>query len=237
MKNRKNRTGIYLSLALSAVLAAADTLPAAAAEYPYSQYISGENAQNLPESEAGYTIVSLSTEADLLQLAQDCQLDSWSRDKYIRLENDITLGENTNVIIPSFGGIFEGNGHTISGLQITSSGSALGLFRYIQASGTVRSLTVSGNVLPTGNGSRYGILAGVNYGKILNCSVSGKVAGAEETGGICGINESSGELRRCHSSATVTGEHYTGGICGINKGTLNNCTNTGNINAVAPHFL
>lgn len=231
MKNRKNRTGIYLSLALSAVLAAADTLPAAAAEYPYSQYISGENAQNLPESEAGYTIVSLSTEADLLQLAQDCQLDSWSRDKYIRLENDITLGENTNVIIPSFGGIFEGNGHTISGLQITSSGSALGLFRYIQASGTVRSLTVSGNVLPTGNGSRYGILAGVNYGKILNCSVSGKVAGAEETGGICGINESSGELRRCHSSATVTGEHYTGGICGINKGTLNNCTNTGNINA------
>ena len=63
MKNRKNRTGIYLSLALSAVLAAADTLPAAAAEYPYSQYISGENAQNLPESEAGYTIVSLSTEA------------------------------------------------------------------------------------------------------------------------------------------------------------------------------
>ena len=230
MKNRKNKTYIYLSLALSAILAAADTLPAAAAEYPYSQYISGENARDLPDSEAGYTIVSISTEADLLQLAQDCQLDSWSRDKYIRLENDISFEEETNLVIPSLGGIFEGSGHTISGLQITASGSSLGLFRYIQTGGTVRNLTVSGNVLPTGNGGRSGILAGVNYGKILNCSVNGRVAGSEEIGGICGVNEFSGEIRRCQSSATVTGEHYTGGICGANKGTLNNCTNTGNIN-------
>ena len=130
MKMGNKKAYFYLSFALSAALAIADALPARAAEYPYSQYISGENARDLPESENGYTLVSLSTEAQLLQLAQDCRLDSWSRDKYIRLENDIALSEDNNIIIPCFAGIFEGNGHTISGLQITASGSALGLFRY-----------------------------------------------------------------------------------------------------------
>ena len=230
MKMGNKKAYFYLSFALSAALAIADALPARAAEYPYSQYMSGENARDLPESENGYTLVSLSTEAQLLQLAQDCRLDSWSRDKYIRLENDIALSEDNNIIIPCFAGIFEGNGHTISGLQITASGSALGLFRYIQSSGTVQNLTVSGDVLPDGDGSRCGILAGANYGRILNCSVNGRVKGSEETGGICGINEASGEIRGSSSSAAVTGEHYTGGICGINKGTLNNCTNTGAVN-------
>lgn len=231
MKRRPNKTYLFLSLTLSAALAAAAPFQVMASEYPYSQYLSGENAQGLPESEAGYTVVSLSTEADLLRLAQDCQLDSWSRDKYIQLENDITLTENPDLVIPSFGGIFEGGGHSISGLRLTSSGSALGLFRYIQNGGTLRNLTVSGSVIPAGDGSRCGILVGVNYGHIQNCSVNGRVTGSEEIGGICGVNESSGEIRRCQSSATVTGEHYTGGIAGSNKGTLNNCTNKGSINA------
>lgn len=230
MKKRSNRKYVCVSLTLSLALAAVH-VSAEEAEYPlYSQYLSGAEAQGYPESEADYTVISVSTREDLFRLAQECQLDAWSRDKYILLENDIVLEEDDSVVIPSFGGIFEGNGHSISNFRITSSGSAQGLFRYIQSGGTVRGLSVFGSVMPGGEGNRIGLLAGVNYGRILDCSAVGSVTGTGEVGGIAGVNETSGEIRRCQSSVTVTGEHSTGGICGVNRGTLNNCVNTGSIN-------
>ena len=216
---------------LSGALMLGSVLTASAEEPPtFGQLISGETAQERPAGESQYTAITISTEQDLLQLAEDCQLDFWSRDKYVTLAADLELKETRNVMIPSFGGIFDGGGHSISGLELTEAGSAVGLFRYIQEGGAVRNLSVSGHVAPEGSRSQTGILAGVNYGKITNCSVSGNVTGAEETGGIAGVNETTGEIRRCRSSATVMGDHYTGGICGRNKGTLNNCENTGNIN-------
>lgn len=231
MKQGESRGQALLSLTAACVLALGSVFPAAAEEYPtFGQLISGETVGLASEEEVSYTVISVSTEEDLYQLAQDCALDAWSRDKYIRLENDIALEEYRGLMIPSFGGIFDGGGHKISGLEITEMGSAMGLFRYIQAGGEVHSLSVSGKVNPEGSRSKVGILAGVNYGRITDCSVLGSVTGAEEIGGIAGSNEASGEIRRCQSAASVTGDHYTGGICGVNKGILNNCTNSGEIN-------
>lgn len=231
MKRKKSRQMAGISLALAGILTWQCALPAAAAESPaFGQLISGENAreQRLPESE--YTVISVSTEEELEELARNCQLDAWSRDKYISLESDIALEEYRNLSIPSFGGIFDGGGHTISGLELTADGSAVGLFRYVQDGGVVRSLSLSGTVAPGGSRSRTGLLAGVNYGRIENCSVSGSVTGAEDVGGIAGVNEATGEIRRCQSAAFVTGDHKAGGICGSNLGTLNNCQNSGSIN-------
>lgn len=231
MKRKKSRQMAGISLALAGILTWQCALPAAAAQSPaFGQLISGENAQaqRLPESE--YTTISISTEEELAQLAQNCQLDAWSRDKYVSLESDIALEEYRNLSIPSFGGVFDGGGHAISGLELTEDGSAVGLFRYVQDGGVVRSLSLSGNVAPGGSKSRAGLLAGVNYGRIENCSVSGSVTGAEDVGGIAGINEATGEIRRCQSAAFVTGDHKAGGVCGSNYGTLNNCQNSGNIN-------
>ena len=238
MKNRRSTIQIRAALTLLAVLSlvlsgipAAGAVPVAKAqEYSvFGQMISGENAEE-PIDESQYTIISVSTEEELAQLAEDCRFDAWSRDKYVRLENDIALQEHDRISIPSFGGIFDGGEHTVSGLNLTVTGSVTGLFRYVQAGGTVRNLSVSGRVTPDGTGNRAGILAGVNYGRIINCSVDGSVAGTEEIGGIAGVNEETGEIRRCNSSAAVTGDHYTGGICGSNKGILNNCRNLGDIN-------
>jgi hypothetical protein len=238
MKNRKSTIQIQASLTLPAVLSlvlsgipAAGAVPVAKAqEYSvFGQMISGENEEETID-ESQYTIISVSTEEELAQLAEDCRFDAWSRDKYVCLENDIVLQEHDRISIPSFGGIFDGGGHTVSGLNLTVTGSVTGLFRYVQAGGTVRNLSVSGRVTPDGTGSRAGILAGVNYGRIINCSVDGSVAGTEEIGGIAGVNEETGEIRLCNSSAAVTGDHYTGGICGSNKGILNNCRNLGDIN-------
>ena len=225
------KASAILAWILSGTLALGDVLTVAAEEHPtFGQLISGETAQGRPESESQYTVIDISTEEELLQLAKDCQLDSWSRDKYVTLACDIDLKEARDVMIPSFGGIFDGGGHTVSGLTLTAAGSAVGLFRYIQDGAVVRNLSVAGTVAPAGSKSQVGILAGSNYGMILDCSVSGSVTGTTEVGGIAGVNEAEGEIRRCRSAAAVTGDHFTGGICGSNKGTLNNCENTGNVN-------
>lgn len=195
----------------------------------YEEYRSGQGA-GLPDRESGYTELHISTEEELAALAADCALDSWSRDKYVILDGDIVLSGDSEIVIPSFGGIFEGDGHKISNLRIETAGSAQGLFRYIQEGAEVRNLSVSGRVQPGGSQNRLGILAGVNYGRIINCSAAGSVMGDGSVGGIAGVNETSGEIRRCSSRAAVSGAHETGGICGRNNGVLNNCSNSGGIN-------
>ncbi len=229
MKKRRMNWMAGLSLALSGMLVLGDGLLASADSVTYGQYLSGEKAEEAPRAESEYTVVAVSTEEELRRVAEECELDSWSKDKYVKLEKDIVLQEG-GLMIPSFGGIFDGGGHRVSGLEITWAGSSVGMFRYVQAGGVVRDLNVSGRVEPGGSASQAGLLAGVNYGKILNCAVSGTVAGADRVGGLAGVNESSGEIRGCSSAAVVTGDHCTGGICGSNKGTLNNCANSGSVN-------
>ena len=233
MKSSKRNWGrgcmAGIALLLSGSLSAACVVPANAAEYPlYGQYQSGEPARRVYEGD--YETITISTEAELAEFAESCRLDSWSVNKYVSLKEDIVLQENKGLMIPTFGGIFEGGGHQITGLELREPGTATGLFRYVQSGGVVRNLTVSGTASPEGSKSRVGILAGVNYGTIVNCSVSGSVNGDEEVGGIAGVNEESGAIRSSSSSALVTGAHYTGGICGVNRGTLNNCSNYGSVN-------
>jgi len=234
MRTNKGRWKKSASVLMAGILMVVCALPAdAAGNYTYGQYVAGSTSEEMLAEEA-YTVITISTEEELRQLAEDCQLDSWSRDKYVRLAGDIVLQETKDIMIPSFGGIFDGCGHKIENLEILDAGSAVGLFRYIQESGIVRNLSVSGRVFPNGSKSQAGILAGVNYGTILKCNVSGEVSGTEAIGGVAGVNEAAGEIRICQSTAVVTGEHYTGGICGVNNGTLNNCGNSGGINTFSP---
>ena len=231
MKHNRNRRTAWISLALASILALQDVLPASRSEAAaFMHLISGENARAERKPESEYSKISVSTEEDLALLALDCQLDAWSRDKYVVLENDIVLKEHRGLSIPSFGGIFDGGGHTVSGLELTAEGSVWGMFRYVQEGSVVRNLSVSGTVAPGGSKSQLGILAGLNYGKLENCQVSGRVTGAAEVGGMVGANEASGEIRNCRSAAFVTGDHCAGGICGSNLGTLNNCRNSGSVN-------
>lgn len=229
----KNRRWIIPALAL--VLTVQMPLSAAAASYTtYEDYRSGaagkEGGETAKRMETEYILIEISSEEDLAQLAENCLLDSWSCDKLVKLTADITLQENTDLSIPDFNGIFEGDGHTITNLRINRRGSATGLFRYVQEHGVVRNLNVEGNVTPEGSRASVGGIAGCNYGTIYNCSFSGHVAGDSEIGGIAGINENSGEIRKCRSSAVVTGNHSAGGITGNNHGILNHCSNSGDVN-------
>ncbi|MGN0403219.1 MAG: GLUG motif-containing protein [Acetatifactor sp.] len=228
--NKRVMTGV--SLALCGMLWVTSVIPVRAVgeNKTYEEYRSGQTGEEPDTGEEEYTVISISNEEELAELARNCGLDSWSVGKYVKLEGNIILSKHCDLMIPSFGGIFDGGGYTISGLDIRAAGSATGLFRYIRQGAVVRNLTVTGRVSPEGSKSETGILAGVNYGSIMNCSVSGSVSGEESVGGLAGVNEASGEIRQCSARAMVVGDHYVGGICGRNYGTLNNCSNSGNIN-------
>ena len=109
--------------------------------------------------------VYLRTAEDLAELSQNCTLDSWSQGKTVYLEADIDLTGTDFAPIPTFGGTFEGQGHTISGLSLTGSGNVRGLFRYIQPTGAVRDLPrVGRGSIPRDRKNTLGGLAGSNQG-------------------------------------------------------------------------
>ena len=76
--------------------------------------------------------ITIRTPEDLVELSRRCSLDSWSRGKTVVLSADLDLSDVEFSSIPTFGGTFDGQGYTISGLTITGSGNVRGLFRYLQ---------------------------------------------------------------------------------------------------------
>ena len=130
-------------------------------------------------------------------------------------------------LAPQYTGVFDGNGHTITGL-----GNCL----LEENEGEVRNLTLvnpTGLTLP-GSSFSAGAVAGRNDGTIENCHVvGGSIKGDAYGGGIVGIN--GGTIRACSSSAMVTTDGYYdtkgGGIVGANSGTILACYATGSVNA------
>lgn len=181
------------------------------------------------------SIIHIQTQEDLQELAENCRLDTWSQGKTVILDNNLTLDETANEFlpIPTFGGNFEGNGYTISGLFLDGEDSRAGLFDTIQASAVINHLAVEGQVTSGGDGNTIGGLAGKNYGKLNGCSFEGTVQGSSSVGGLVGINETNGQMINCQFQGTVTGEHYVGGIAGQNTGSLIQCKNNGEINTTA----
>ena len=175
-------------------------------------------------------IVYIETEEDIRQLAQNCAFDTWSRGKTFVLKNNITLVKVDYLPIPTFGGTFEGNGNTISGVYVTESISPAGLFGTLQEDGVIQNLSVKGKIASAGEADNLGGIVGINYGNILNCNFKGYVKGESNIGGIAGINESEGKIRNCKFDGDVIGDHSTGGIAGWNKGIIFGCINLGGIN-------
>lgn len=182
-----------------------------------------------PAAQAAGSTVSIRTAEDLIGLARSCTLDTWSQGKTVYLEADLDLSGTAFTPIPTFGGTFRGNGHTISGLELDGSGNARGLFRYLQSGALVQDLTVEGTILPRDWQDDLGLLAGHNAGRIVSCTARGTVQGEDHIGGLVGVNEASGTLVGCRFSGTVTGKHSVGGIVGENHGTLTRCENDGSI--------
>ena len=185
-------------------------------------------ALSAPAALAQGETVHISSREDLEKLAQRCTVDSYSRGLRVILDQDLDLGGEEIYPIPSFSGIFEGGGHSLTGLRLATDGSHQGLFRYITAEGLVKNLKLQGSIAPENGRCQVGGLAGTNHGQILNCSFDGSVSGMNSVGGLVGENY--GRVMGCSSSGTVDGKRYTGGLVGYSEGLISECVNSAQVN-------
>ena len=138
-----------------------------------------------------------------------------------------------------FTGSYDGGGHEITNLTITSSNGNSGLFGYLRETdtntGEIRNLGLV-NVTISGSGgglNNIGAFVANNTGGIIeNCYITGSVSGQGQVGGLVGTNNTGGIIRNCYSAANVTGtSNQVGGIVGYNNGgTVENCYASGTIN-------
>lgn len=186
----------------------------------------------LPAAAASDT-VTIATVQDLIDFSKQCTRDTWSQGITVELTADLDLSGSDFTPVPIFQGTFHGNSHTISGFSFEKKGSKTGLFRTLTASAVVEDLTVEGDLAPQGSASQAGLLVGENYGTVSRCAAQGSVSGQEDIGGLVGLNGESGCIQSCTSAAAVTGVTNVGGITGQNLGTVENSSNTGEINTQA----
>ena len=131
----------------------------------------------------------------------------------------------------SYTGTFDGGGHTIMGLTVTTNDQYVGLFGRLGKAGTVKNVVMDGIQITCNHRSGYaGGVVGYSWGTIENCSVSGSVSATVSVGGVVGVQRD-GSITGCSSSATVKGTLYVGGVAGwTNFGaTLTACYATGNV--------
>lgn len=172
--------------------------------------------------------IEINSTEDFLAFARNCTLDVWSQDKLVSLNTDISLAETGFQPIPTFGGCFEGNGHTITGLSVTEEIVPAGLFSYLQPTAVVKNLNVTGTVTPSGDAKFVGGIVGDNRGTLENVTFSGTVEGTENVGGIAGMN--SGTILKCSAEGFLMGEKANGGIAGYNVGQVESCENAMDVN-------
>ena len=135
----------------------------------------------------------------------------------------------------SYTGTFDGGGHTITGLTVTTNDEYAGLFGYLgnfgNAAGTVKNVVMEGIQITCNHRSGYaGGVAGFSWGTIENCSVSGSISGTVSVGGVVGAQRDR-SITGCSSSATVKGTLNVGGVAGQTSfgATLTACYATGNV--------
>ena len=135
----------------------------------------------------------------------------------------------------SYTGTFDGGGHTITGLTVTTNDEYAGLFGYLgnfnNGAATVKNVVMDGIQITCNHRLGYaGGVAGFSWGTIENCSVSGSISGTVSVGGVVGVQRDH-PITGCSSSATVKGTINVGGVAGqtIFGATLTACYATGNV--------
>ena len=181
------------------------------------------------ESNGSYTVTSADGLMNVAKL-----VNGGKTDINITLDKNIDLtGKGWTPIGTSFDnsykGTFDGGGHTITGLTVTTNDQFVGLFGYLNRAGMVKNVVMEGIQITSNHmfGCTGGVV-GYSWGTIENCSVSGSVSGTDCVGGVVG-SQKAGSIIGCSSSATVKGKHYVGGVAGEKWGTMTACYATGNV--------
>ncbi len=199
----------------------------------------GESIDEITPNPEG--IYEISTGAELAWISEQVN-EGTKTDFNIILTDDIDLGENPWTPIGTgitsatrFQGSFDGQGYTISGLNVFDANYA-GLFGYISGTSSetpaiIKNLIVQGSVNGTNNSG--GIAGRADNTVFSNCGNEASVSGAE-VGGIVGRQHSYGSpiiITNCYNSGAITASSRAGGILGYvnDEAQINNCYNTGTV--------
>lgn len=216
---------------------------------PTAAWAAGTDVSALPEFSEGADTSTIQkfkiSSADSLEALATAVKENDGKGAYnlkgftFYLANDIELSDTwtpiSNVTYPAdaFAGTFDGNGHTISGLNGSN-----GLFGFVNGA-TIKNLKVEGTI--SGTSANVGGIVGKTQGKvtITNCSFTGSVSTSKSgssnaAGGIVGrVNAGTLKVENCANHATVTAEKASAagiiGYGGSNKVTITNCYNDGAI--------
>ena len=187
------------------------------------------------ESNGSYTVTSADGLMNIAKL-----VNGGKTDINITLDKNIDLtGKDWTPIGTdydnSYTGTFDGGGHTITGLTVTTNDKYAGLFGYLgnfnNGAATVKNVVMDGIQITCNHRLGYaGGVAGYSWGTIENCSVSGSISGTVSVGGVVGVQRDR-PITGCSSSATVKGTINVGGVAGqtIFGATLTACYATGNV--------
>lgn len=202
---------------------------------------------------------AISTPDELKQFCDAVNSGDTFEGKTVILKADIALSGSADDQWTPIGddaifyGIFDGQGHTISGLYIDNDAKDyVGLFGHVKGA-EIKNLNISGSTL-TGNNYVGGISAhsqintngGVaRYSKITNCVIeeSVTITGNRQAGGIAGQFDGTIELCVNNAAITVTdkgadsnnNKDLAGGIVGYannGNGAILNCVNNGDVRGI-----
>ena len=227
MKFRK----IVLKLCSMALIGCLSFVPMSA--YAEPEMDSNEETVEAEEIVFPEDAIYLSSAEDIVALAENCVLNTWSIDKTVVLNNDIDMSDVEFTGIPTFAGKFYGQNHKITGVYMEQDASVVGFFRYLQEGAVVENVILEAMIEPEGTSKNVGGFVGNNAGTIKHCVFFGKVNGKEQIGGIAGLNRAMGIIENCSVNGEVYGNHYVGGIVGMNKGVIRDCTNFAKINSTS----
>ena len=202
----------------------------AGGEYTYTVSLAAEKGYII-EDDGSYTVTSADGLMNIAKL-----VNGGKTDINITLDTDIDLtGKEWTPIGTGYSnkytGTFDGGGHTIKGLTVTTNDQFVGLFGSIGYAGTVKNVMMEDVQITSNRSSGFaGGVAGYSDGTIENCSVSGSVSGTVYVGGVVGA-QLGGSITGCSSSATVKGMVDVGGVAGQtnSSATLTACYATGNV--------
>ena len=197
---------------------------------PYLFALAGEGTAEKP-----YIIT---TENELRMISAYINNHSGWSAKHYKLGADIALKnpQTVNNFVPfgtvsnRFSGGFDGDGHTLSGVNISVQENNVALFRAVAAGAYIKNLNLNGFTV---SGKMHtGALAGTNRGSVSNCSVTdSQLIGEENVGGLIGYNL--GDVIYCNNYARVNGAMCVGGIIGLHEyGNLHYCLNYGEVGGI-----
>jgi len=193
----------------------------------------------------------ISSVEELIQLASEVNKCNSYAGVHFKMTADIVLNEGnasewgttppTNIWVPigkkvditacPFSGIFDGDGHTISGLYFNDTNAYAGLFGVVYG-GTIKNMGLINSYIKT----RYavGSIVGYNFESIVEnvYSEASVSATSQYVGGLVGVNINGSVIQESYNSGSVNGSFTAGGIAGSNNGSeIKNVFNKGNVSA------